>query len=547
DFDYWVCVDGRDFTPEDKQLFRRKLRAVEKWAADFARAEVHFFVMDLNRVRRNDFGQTGHESTGSAMGNLLKEEFYRSLTLVAGQIPLWWIMPPGVDGTEYERLARRTQASTLLNPNELVDMGNLEPLSLSEFYGAAIWQISKTIGSPFKSVLKIALLEEYIMNRGAQGLLADELKRRLTAGLKEAEFVDPYLLMFDRATNYLEAEKRRLDLNLLRRCLYLKVGEKVTWAGSVKENLPRKKRIMANLVHEWAWNPAELEFLNNYHNWPFEESQRFSEQINGFIFRAFDKIADELSAQKEPSTPGITRRDLKVLERKLFAFYQTRPHKVDSIKNVIERPPVLSGLTIQRALDDRDEASWLLYRGLLSRDKAAEESSGTLLLKRSAWLAEALVWLVNNRLWGRETTLNLNAGRGELAVHCTVADIQQLLQELKRFFPPYRYREIPEEALLEDPRTARMLLVVNLNEPDRTGDLVEVCVCYQNNWGELFFEGFEDYLAGLKLARSFLSGPGRPAIGNGPPSDFRVFLSARHLRRDILPILSRDLGVPLGD
>ena len=242
DFDYWICVDDQARECAYLDDFRRKLQAIEAWALDFSGAEVHFFPLRLKNILRDDFGAMAGESSGSAQGVLLKEEFYRTMTLVAGQAPLWWLMPPRVDDREYGRLKQLALDSDRIDPLGLVDLGNIRSVSLGELYGAAVWQINKTIGSPFKSVLKLSLLEEYLFGASGKGLLCDELKERILLSEDEARVLDPYVLMFERASDYLRDKKRFQDLDLLRRALYLKTGVQLRPADFLQqESFPPEK------------------------------------------------------------------------------------------------------------------------------------------------------------------------------------------------------------------------------------------------------------------------------------------------------------------
>lgn len=49
----------------------------------------------------------------------------------------------------------------MLTPNEWLDLGGLSSLSAEEYFGASLWQLYKSIDSPYKAVLKTLLLEAY--------------------------------------------------------------------------------------------------------------------------------------------------------------------------------------------------------------------------------------------------------------------------------------------------------------------------------------------------------------------------------------------------
>ena len=542
DFDYWICIEGEAFSPESFRSLVEKLRAIDEWADRYAGAEVHCFPLQLDKVRVNDFGSAGGESSGTAQGKILKEEFYRSLTLIAGQIPLWWAMPPRTSDEEYAKLSGLAKRSSRIDKTRLVDMGNVHNISLGEFYGAAIWQINKTIGSPFKSVLKMALLEEYMINHGSRGLLSDELKQRLLSNENDVRFLDPYVLMFERASAYLIENNRLGDLDLLRRSLYLKAGAGLTLADHRRTDLPRKKQVMVNLVRDWGWSHKLVENLNNYHHWTSGESQRFSDEINNFVIRTYKNVNSEMNRQKDQVGLKISQRDLTVLGRKLFIFFSSRTNKVESIKSVIEDPPALTSLTIQPRIDSKGKKVWEGYRGFLSREAAAAGEGAALLLRISPYLAEVLIWLVNNRLYDEGTSINLNAGQGRLAVHCTLPDLQQLLKEMKSFFPPVKLSEIKEDDLLGKPRILKMFLVVNLDEPDFSKQMSQTGILYQNSWGEVFFKGFEKADNALRIARDFVT----KNFGFDPVgvmSSFKVFMPDRPFKKTLGLRLNKYFGL----
>ena len=541
DFDYWICYEEKEFSRESFIYFQEKLQAIEEWADAFAGAEVHFFPLELDKVRVNDFGAAGGESSGSALGKLLKEEFYRTMTMVAGQVPLWWAMPPGVTDDDYTRLADLIRRSGRLDGNRLVDMGNVFDISQGEFYGAAIWQINKTMGSPFKSILKMALLEEYMVNHGRKGLLCDDLKRRLISNQEEIDFLDPYVLMFERASDYLKEEGLLNELDLLRRSLYMKSGASLALPDYRNTDLPRKKRVMVRLVRQWNWNHKIVARLNNFHNWSFRESQTFSKETNAFIIRTYRNVSRELNARRDEVGLAISQRDLTVLGRKLFIHYSRRTNKVESIKSVIEAPPALDGLTIQPHVDEEGELHWVAYRALLSRHNISRGMGEHTMLLKSADLAKVLVWLVTNQLYSSRTSINLNA-QANMEIHCTVPDLQTLLRELQAFFPTYRHNDIDEEALLVKPTIVRMFLVVNLEEPDWARNIEHTGICYQNNWGEVFYRGFHGNQDGMKVARDFV----RRTYAYDPLSamqHFKVYLPEREFKREFQQRLEKFFGM----
>lgn len=154
DFDYWVCVNGSKYKRAHFRLLQKKLTMLEQWAQDVFDMEVHFFLSDIDKVRQNDFGVADGESSGSAQALFLKAEFYTTNIVVAGKAPFWWLLHEGAKDKDYQLLQASLKEGVSPEPKWFMDLGNVEKMDPAELFGAAIWQISKAMDSPFKSVVK---------------------------------------------------------------------------------------------------------------------------------------------------------------------------------------------------------------------------------------------------------------------------------------------------------------------------------------------------------------------------------------------------------
>jgi adenylate cyclase, class 1 len=93
DLDFWVGVETGKYGAIEIEFLREKLGIIENWAKTIAGLEVHFFIVDPEKIRANDYGGITKESCGTALGNLLKDEFYRTGILVAGKLPYFLCRP----------------------------------------------------------------------------------------------------------------------------------------------------------------------------------------------------------------------------------------------------------------------------------------------------------------------------------------------------------------------------------------------------------------------------------------------------------------------
>lgn len=114
---------------------------------------------------------------------------------------------PGEEETHYDKDVLSLYAQGVLTPNEWLDLGGLSTLSAEEYFGASLWQLYKSIDSPYKAVLKNLLLEAYSWEYPNTQLLAMDIKKRLHAGEIVCFGIDAYCMMYcmmlERVTHYL--------------------------------------------------------------------------------------------------------------------------------------------------------------------------------------------------------------------------------------------------------------------------------------------------------------------------------------------------------
>ena len=151
--------------------------------------------------------------------------------LVAGKMPLWWLIPPGLTEKEYRMYVDTLYKNKKINPNIFVDLGYLSDIPESEIFGACLWQMNKALDSPFKSVIKFAYLELLLRDKDKTlPLFSDKIKclvtfpEKLTNG-KEDKLdlvdIDPYLLLAKEIVAFYQQEKTEQKRDgLIRECLF---------------------------------------------------------------------------------------------------------------------------------------------------------------------------------------------------------------------------------------------------------------------------------------------------------------------------------------
>lgn len=503
DLDYTLLVNKNDFSAESMKLFQKKLNLIENWTWDNYNLETHFFINDYEEVKNNIFGESDSESTGSALAKLLKEEMYRTMIIVTGKVPFWLISPVDADDDKYEKLYMKLlNGETLLKKEEFIDMGNVDDISQGEFFGGSIWALIKSFKSPFKTLMKMGILEEYMFGNTKSNLLCHQVKDKYFGNIPYLD-IDPYLGMFERVQQFFKETKDEEALDALRCAFYLKVGTKVEVDELENGSKNWKKNTLVNMLTDWDWNAEKVEKLNNYSSWQMMHKVDLGNQINKILMASYKNISEE-NKNLDPSESLITEKDTHLLGRKLFSFYRTAPNKVDNLGALVDGKTAEKELTFlldQKSI--RDKATWYLIRG--NTGALIEQVDPDNIIKKSSTLPFLSVFSVFNSLYSNTTKIKLNAERGMKEI-----DLQLLLNQFSDFMSSVNIAALSNDDLMADAKVNQLFMVIdfgtppppeitmgNINDCKNNNELNKfvnkrierikaITTTYLTTWGELF-------------------------------------------------------------
>ncbi len=475
DFDVWVC-HPKGLAPERRRLLASKATAIERWAADLG-VELHCFVFCPQEFADGGGSELSQESSGSSQHYLLLDEFYRSGLLLAGQLPYWACC--GADGVFH--------STPPMQNADLADFGNLTDIPGREFFGAAIWQIYKSLGAPYKSVLKLLLMEAYAAEFPDCDLLCQQFKRAVLGGQIDLDDLDPYLRMYRKVEAYLQARGDRGRIELARRCFYLKVGVALSRPPEGRRDDWRRSA-MQRLVQEWGWDSGQVLLLDNQTNWRFHNVQDEARALISAITTSYRAISG--FARERGEALSITQTDLTALGRKLHAAFERRPGKIEVLNRGITRSIVEERLSFHQQFQADGEERWLSFLERVLPDDLGSVSP----VRRSPGLVDALVWCHVNGLVARHSVLTVLSA-GNLA---TPREARQILEVAEEIFPGGQLHEA-DAAELAAPQTLRAAaLFVNVGFDPLAGQLREgQCLASDRN-NALSFGGLH-----INLARTF--------------------------------------------
>jgi len=387
DFDVWICYrTGLD--PERISRLQKKAIAIEKWYEEKG-LEVHFFPMNAEAFKNGRVSKLSSESSGSAQYHLLLDEFYRTSIWMAGKKPLWWEISAEEEKV-YEKSIKVLAKKGLIDLENYLDFGGLPAIPKSEFFGAAVWQIYKGIDSPYKSVLKITLMESYAESYPEISPLCAVFKKQVQEGSTDTEILDPYLMLFNRIDNYLKRKSELSRLEIARRSFYLKLS--LPLSNKNEADNWRKKIIEEIVVNNWAWSPEKIERLDNQKNWIMEDVVGERKLLVSHLTNSYSFLSK--FARKHASKRLIKPKDLTILGRKLYSAFDRKPGKVEMFNRGIADNMTEKSVTIRLFFGKDLREYWHLYRGKVISD----QYKSTRPLKQAFSLIELLSWSYVNRL-----------------------------------------------------------------------------------------------------------------------------------------------------
>jgi len=447
DFDIWLC-HSPDLDQNQLTELRVKCDYIEVWAESIG-LEVHFFPMDAEKFRKGEVHQLSSESSGSTQHHLLLEEFYRTGILLAGRFPVWWLVPPDQE-KHYDDFVFHLFESHVIDENETIDFGGLSKVPVEEFFGAGLWQVYKGIDSPYKSVLKILLMETYASSYPNCELLSQYYKEKVYQGTMDLNELDPYIIMMRRLEEYLIKREQKDRLELVRRCFYFKVNVPLSQQSRAKDDW--QYRYLKELIATWNWGSAHIEELDKRNDWKIQRVLEERKVLVEDLTQSYLFLSN--FARNNAGLSRISQKDLNVLGRKLYAAFDKKPGKIDLINRGISENISERKLIFQQSIAKSGTDTWQLLMETSTPDNRRVNAVN---IKRGNSAIELLAWAHFNRLVNPTTIISLDAKVGSLKVE----EVKSLLGAMEENFPNGDFPETSIEDLEKPPIAVAACLFIN--------------------------------------------------------------------------------------
>ncbi|MGM0417271.1 MAG: class I adenylate cyclase [Thermodesulfobacteriota bacterium] len=451
DCDIWVCGDFKKMGRKNHQYLTEKINLIKDWFDANCKIPLYFFISDINDVKNGYFGKLDKESSGSAQKNILMEEFYRTTLVIMGKTPFWWVCYDSNKKLDYESTYQKI-SSGISGGYEYIDFGDLPQIKSEEFLGASLWQLQKALGSPLKSVIKMALLNRHIED--SQRRLAADIFREEILKSKNNDFIDPMTFTVDLIMKSFSSRLDEARLSFLKECFFLRCNMKVVEKNQLKKDLVN--RFLKN-----SGIPRDVQFhLSNFNNWDMATQIQLGKRLVQELF-GFYKIISSAGRQNA----HINKRDLTVLGRKIASIYQKKKNKVNLVPKPVEQ---FNLLDITFVYEDK---VWKVFAG---NDRSVPLFKGADIVRAAAFT----VW---NDLF--------KVGRIRMEPNPTSVSLQEIINlslKLKDFLGRCDVLDNSPLFYLKKERIQKVFIVVSFEEVHYEKNINNFALIYKTTWGELF-------------------------------------------------------------
>lgn len=471
DMDFWVGIDLQE---DDMDLFslEERFKKIEQWTYETAGLETHFFIADLNKIRNDDYGELNEESCGSTLGKLLKDEFYRTAIIVAGKIPFYWVMRPGISDPGYNNNIKALCTDSSFPYHNCVDLGNVHTIDKGEYFGAVLWQLLKGLHNPFKSVLKMAVLDKYSTEEKRVIPLCEEYKKEVFES-QSPGMLDSYLFMVESLrshyTNHNLIAKRRIieECFLIRNLLSFE---------TVQMEDKARTQLFFYIGQQWGWPKEQIKEFACFRDWDFFTIEGLKKRVVWFLIDSYKRIRERTRSIKV----YVSDREFTIIAKKLKCIFELKKGKIPYEFSLLN-PKDVSTIEIKKNDTPDKDNGWQVSIKI----KGAQSDLPQFLRKVQNPLV-ACAWCSLNQFYKGKEKITVSRG-----IKLSTTEIINLIRSCDNFFPRDDVDRLKILDLLENLYVTHLYVMPNWEDPDWNSDVASLCVLYKNSIGELFYDGFK--------------------------------------------------------
>ena len=497
----WVCHTDNLGANEISHL-NRKCGLIEEWAKSL-NLKVKFRVFD---------SKFNSSQQGSSQHFLELDLFYRTSVLVAGRIPLWWIIPPKEEH-KYDQYASILRHKNFVEDADVIDFGGITDIPSNEYIINGIERLSYSFQTPYETCIKQLITEIYISEQPKTFLLSRQYKEAVYNDELDLDAIDPYVMVYRRIENYLLDRQEVNRLELIRRCFYYQVGKHL----SQHTRTPTwQRKYLETMIENWHWSKDKLKELDTRNNWRAEKVKEERQELVRELTSSYRFLLEFTRKNREEVSHNLN--EVHILGRKLYSWYERKAGKVDLL-NLDITPNLQEEHLHFSQIKHRLQNVWAVYS-----DKVSTRETGTTPLRRSDSLIELMAWCYFNGIATSATQMDVIDGEHQLSR----SELKKTFNTIKEMFPIGTDLLKPDQNAFNQPANPTNLQMfvnvgvdpaVELKKRDkhplgltnifdfssqRDNVVMNIETLSTNSWGEIICKRFEGSIALLNCINDFM-------------------------------------------
>lgn len=417
--EFWVCYTGLEESRLDE--LDRKLTAIVEWAVGLD-VRLRFRLVDASMFRRASDVVDADIPFRRQYSAATLDWFYRTMIVVAGKYPLWWVIPPSGEA-QYAEIATAIVQGNHLDEDDMYDFGPVGALEFPAIAGRALLDIIEGLAEPETVILDLMLAEIYA-NDTTPMPLSQVLRRAVFMGAYSIDSVDAYVMLHQRVTDYFTQNNDTRRMEVMRRCFYLLASDASQQKATTPARKSWKKSLLDDIKRHWGWTSDRFRQLDGRKRWNLNlvktDRQELLYELT-YSYRFLTGLASRTGVEVL-----LTRSEGNLVGRKLNAYAERKSNKVDLI-NPFGKLSLKQGTLSLHHVVDNGTKYWVLHPGHVHGSEVKDLEP----LRRSKSVIELLVWALFNGLMTPKTELYVEAKGADLGAH----EIKRYTEHVLRLYP----------------------------------------------------------------------------------------------------------------
>jgi adenylate cyclase class 1 len=426
-FELWV-VHSRQLSDDAQQLLKQKMVAIQSWAQDL-NIQLHIRLFNIDTLNQQ------------SITNYDLDRFYLNGLVLAGELPLWWAIPPEQE-LDYQQTVQQLDQQRSSSRNSFIDFGPLPTeIEAQPLFHQGYQQLNQVMDCGLISALNLLYLNHCLDVYPNVKWLCHRFKNAIYQNVRDPLQLDSNILKLT-----VLAEETTISpeyLLLAKQSLYVLFKERLS--QNIDTALyPWRREFCEHLSSSWQWSEQDIEHLDNLSQSRYRQCLAKFEHIRILLFDISNAVFNFAKQQKL-----VVEVQQKQVQRKQYLY--------DSAPDVINRLPATflpsnaeEHLYLSRTAHDQ---GWTISDFPADHMRNAPLYHGESLL-------QVLAWAINNHVLIKSTRLKIADKTHQVSLNT----VMQLVQQLLISKVAEKQDIVTDDAMSSPAKLQQVMLFVNLEQ-----------------------------------------------------------------------------------